>query len=100
MVTLAMEDDDIFNIKECDCGKHAYCNCATRVRLLPPFPTDAIPGTEEKIQVMRERWANGYALHHPCDLRLSSKGVECFTGLSYLSGVVMALEQMRMRGVK
>lgn len=32
--------------------------------------TDALPGTEEKIQVMEERWARGQQIHHPDDVRL------------------------------
>jgi hypothetical protein len=34
---------------------------------LPPEPTDALPGTEEKIEVMRERARLGFQLHHPRD---------------------------------
>lgn len=33
----------------------------------PDQPTDATPGTEEKIQVMAERAAAGQSLHHPDD---------------------------------
>lgn len=35
----------------------------------PPYPTDAIPGTDEKVAVMEWRAENGYALWHPGDTR-------------------------------
>jgi hypothetical protein len=34
---------------------------------LPPEPTRAIPGTEEKKAVLEWRVANGYHPHHPKD---------------------------------
>ncbi len=34
---------------------------------LPPSPTSALPGTEEKVLVMIERCKGGYALFHPLD---------------------------------
>ncbi len=39
-----------------------------------PTPTTAMPGTEEKIKVLAERWARGEALFHPDDARLSGVG--------------------------
>lgn len=33
----------------------------------PPEPTNALPGTREKILVMRRRDSQGYALWHPKD---------------------------------
>lgn len=38
-------------------------------RPLPPTPTTALPGSLKKIEVMEWRWANGYGVHHPLDLR-------------------------------
>lgn len=35
---------------------------------LPPHPTRAGPGTEEKIRVMQWRYRNGYHIHHPQDV--------------------------------
>lgn len=99
MVTIAMGDNE-HEIRECECGKHAYCDCATRVRPIPLEPTDAIPGSEEKIQVMRDRWANGYSIHHPNDIRLAPSSVETYSGMTYLVGIIQALEQLRLRGVK
>lgn len=36
----------------------------------PPEPTDEIPGTLEKVHVMRDRVRLGYAACHPLDTRL------------------------------
>jgi RNA polymerase subunit RPABC4/transcription elongation factor Spt4 len=41
---------------------------------LPPYPTNAIPGTPEKIAVIRQRETDGYALHHPDDYKLPNCG--------------------------
>lgn len=37
---------------------------------LPPYPTDAMPGSEEKINVLKERARRGWNLHHPLDKKL------------------------------
>ncbi len=39
-------------------------------RRLPPGPTDALPGSEEKIRVLAERARLGLPLWHPLDARL------------------------------
>ena len=36
-------------------------------RPLPPCPTSALPGSAEKLAVMRARWEAGYAIRHPGD---------------------------------
>lgn len=36
---------------------------------LPPYPTFARPGSPEKMSVMEWRYVNGYAIHHPLDLK-------------------------------
>lgn len=41
-------------------------------RPLPPCPTMALPGSHEKIEVMRWRYGNGYHLHHPADAKFES----------------------------
>jgi hypothetical protein len=33
----------------------------------PPYPTSHIPGTEEKIRVLEERFSLGVSLWHPLD---------------------------------
>lgn len=38
---------------------------------LPPHPTTAYPGSVEKLRVLEERAAGGFALHHPRDFRVS-----------------------------
>ena len=39
----------------------------------PPFePTDAFPGSEEKISVLRRRWESGLPLWHPEDVRIAT----------------------------
>ena len=43
-------------------------------RPLPPFPTDAVPGSAAKVAVMAERYARGYHLHHPRDARMDQPG--------------------------
>lgn len=35
---------------------------------LPPYSTNAIPGSLEKIEIMRERYLSGYHIHHPNDV--------------------------------
>ncbi len=37
-----------------------------------PLPTGAIPGTREKIAVLRARLAAGVSLHHPDDVRITA----------------------------
>lgn len=40
---------------------------ANRRAVLPPTPTDALPGSEEKIQILAERARLGQQLFHPDD---------------------------------
>ena len=40
-----------------------------RHRPLPPYPTEALPGSEEKIRVMSWRISKGYHLNHPADAK-------------------------------
>lgn len=49
--------------------KHRGCN---EIPPDPPWPTDYIPGTPEKLEVMAWRFRMGYALHHPLDVRLNT----------------------------
>jgi hypothetical protein len=37
---------------------------------LPACPTDALPGSKEKIRILAERARNGVSLWHPLDPRL------------------------------
>jgi hypothetical protein len=37
---------------------------------LPPGPTSALPGTEEKVRILAERRRLGVSLWHPLDARL------------------------------
>lgn len=57
-------------------GKKFVCDsCRKRYltpqdsRSIPPEPTKFMPGTNEKILVMRERYSNGYSIWHPKDAR-------------------------------
>lgn len=43
-------------------------------RGVPPCSTRALPGSEVKIEVMRQRVAAGYSPHHPDDARLDGLG--------------------------
>lgn len=44
--------------------------CFTTKQSLPlPEPTQALPGTPEKVAVIEARMASGLALHHPDDAR-------------------------------
>lgn len=40
----------------------------------PPWPTDFIPGTPEKLEVMAWRYRMGFKVHHPLDARLNTTG--------------------------
>ncbi len=40
-----------------------------QARLLLPLPTEAAPGTAEKLEILRQRVERGEALHHPLDAR-------------------------------
>ena len=44
----------------------------TRTPPLPEFPTDAIPGTAEKLKVMEYRVQQGYQPHHPDDRKVTA----------------------------
>jgi hypothetical protein len=41
----------------------------TRIPCLPPAPTAALPGSEEKIRVLTARFRLGVSLWHPLDAR-------------------------------
>lgn len=49
------------------------CELALVPGFEPPEPTDAEPGTPEKIEVMAWRVRNGFRPHHPRDRRRSMK---------------------------
>jgi hypothetical protein len=38
---------------------------------LPPFPTNAEPGSPEKIAILKQRSAMKVSLHHPDDVTVS-----------------------------
>jgi len=48
---------------------------------LPSQPTQALPGTPEKIAVMRERVERGEHLHHPQDARRPWKHAEAVAAM-------------------
>lgn len=41
---------------------------AVRHARLPACPTDALPGTPDKVEILRQRFNRGEALHHPADV--------------------------------
>jgi hypothetical protein len=47
---------------------------------LPPFPTDALPGTPEKIAVLAWRASEGLALWHPDDALLDRRLLPLLAG--------------------
>lgn len=47
-------------------GRRGFGNFNRRLRL-PPFPTNALPGTPEKVAVLQERAQLGVSLWHPFD---------------------------------
>lgn len=59
-------------------------------RPLPPGPTDAMPGSDEKLEVLEERARLGYALWHPDDLTVDGQMLAEFgftmTGLVQAGG--------------
>ncbi len=44
----------------------------SHMRRLAPHPTTALPGTPEKVEVMRQREECGYDIWHPDDATYSS----------------------------
>ena len=44
-------------------------------RPLPPTPTNAMPGSEEKLRIMEERERGGFLLHHPAGLPVRGQPV-------------------------
>lgn len=48
-------------------------SCFNTVPTKLPEPTDAIPGSEEKIKVLKQRAENNQLLWHPGDLFLNSR---------------------------
>ncbi len=52
---------------------------------LPAKPTQALPGSEEKILVLEERAARGEALFHPLDARRSDELKNMPTVLEFLA---------------
>ena len=40
---------------------------AEYVRTVAPLPTDAMPGTPEKVEIMELRYALGFSIFHPMD---------------------------------
>lgn len=48
---------------------------------LPPWPTDALPGTVYKADVMEWRYANGFHIHHPLDARWNGQAVSRLKGI-------------------
>lgn len=52
-----------------------------------PEPTDALPGTPEKVVVLEERARLGQCLWHPLDARLDGSHLAARAGLGQLAGV-------------
>lgn len=46
-----------------------------RGRIKIPKPTDALPGSEEKIQILEQRAANGETLFHPNDPKMKGESL-------------------------
>jgi hypothetical protein len=56
-------------------SKYAYRGVGNHFRLGSlPTPTDAVPGSPEKIEIMAARAAAGEQLHHPRDAKHSPTG--------------------------
>ena len=51
-----------------DAWRAHWAACAARP--CPPLPTDARPGSAAKLHILIERWAAGFALWHPADVRI------------------------------
>jgi hypothetical protein len=56
---------------------------------LPKEPTDAIPGTEEKIAILTRRAAQGEQLFHPEDMRLRPFKLRCGVVTGKLHGKIL-----------
>jgi hypothetical protein len=55
----------------------------------PAEATQAVPGTEDKIQVMRARYGGGRHIHHPDDLRADPGGTITITAEELLRLLMM-----------
>ena len=55
---------------------------------LPPMPTDALPGSEEKVRVLTERARLGVSLWHPLDARLPADGPRLGARATFLASLV------------
>ena len=53
--------------------------CCRSRNCLPPSPTNALPGSPEKVRVLAERVRLGVALWHPLDARSPSATEEADT---------------------
>ncbi len=54
-------------------SKWDFVALETQDRKLPPKPTDAPPGSLEKVLVMAERYISGYHIYHPLDAKRNIK---------------------------
>jgi hypothetical protein len=55
---------------------------------LPPVPTDALPGSDEKVRVLTERARLGVALWHPLDARLPADGPRLDARATFLASLL------------
>lgn len=61
-------------------------------RKLPKRPTVAIPGSKQKVEVMRRRYARGDHIHHPDDAKLAA-----IAGINEAKFLASVAEQERIR---
>jgi hypothetical protein len=47
--------------------RHCRPNGRSKIPPLPPWPTHYLPGTAEKVALMKWRDDQGYQVHHPLD---------------------------------
>lgn len=48
-------------------------NLNVNCKPLPPEPTKAVPGSKEKVEVLRRRYLDGYSLWHPDDAKIDMR---------------------------
>lgn len=73
----------------CTICRQGVDTTGTPDRPIPPEPTNASPGSEEKKRVMRQRAAAGYAIFHPHDSLYRITTPHCVSGSEVLEDVIL-----------
>lgn len=66
----------------------------TGVQSVPTEPTEAEPGSEEKIQILEARAERGERLHHPDDRRIAHATLDCEPGWLVYAMAALSRKQL------